>query len=83
MGTIEVVTIPVADLRELIRQETSNVITKALQGQNDELLNVKQLCERIPGLTRYLFKQLETKAKLKNIRGKYSLKAVKDAMQSH
>ncbi|MGC3818605.1 hypothetical protein [Acinetobacter sp. G11] len=83
MGAIEVVTIPVADLRELIRQETSNAITKALQGQNDELLNVKQLCERIPGLTRHLFKQLETKAKLKNIRGKYSLKAVKDAMQSH
>ncbi|WP_166168979.1 hypothetical protein [Acinetobacter sp. SA01] len=83
MGAIEIVTIPLADLRELIRQETSNAITQALQCQNDELLNVTQLCERIPGLTRHLFKKLETKAKLKNIRGKYSLRAVKDAMQSH
>lgn len=83
MNSIEVVTIPLAELRELIHQETFNAVEKALQGQNDELLNIKQLCDRIPGLTRHLFKQLETRAKLKNIQGKYSLNSVKVAMQSH
>lgn len=83
MAAVKIVTMQEDELRELIRQETSNVIAKALQNQNDELLTVTQLCERIPGLTRYIFKKLEKSSKLKNTRGKYSLKIVKDAMQSH
>jgi len=51
--------------------------------RDDELLNVEQLCKRIPGLTRHLFKKLADRAKLKNISGKYSLNAVKGALQSH
>ena len=83
MGAVKIITIQEDELRDLIRQETSNAIKQALAGQHDELLTVKQLCERIPGLSRYLFKKLEEKAKLKNTQGKYSIQSVKAAMQSH
>lgn len=83
MSTIEVITVPLNTLRDLIRQETTLAMNQFHANQHDELLTVTQLCERIPGLTRYIFKKLEKSSKLKNTRGKYSLKAVKDAMQSH
>ena len=50
MGAVKIITMQEDELRDLIRQETSNAIQQALAGQHDELLTVKQLCERIPGL---------------------------------
>lgn len=83
MGAVKIITMQEDELRDLIRQETSNAIKQALAGQHDELLTIVQLCDKIPGLSRHLFKKLAMDAKLKNVRGKYSLKSVKDAMQSH
>lgn len=82
MGAIKFITMPEDELRELIRQETAHAIQQAFAGQHDELLTVKQLCEKIPGMSRYLFKKLVLKAKLKNVQGRYSLASVKAAMQS-
>lgn len=83
MGAVKIITIQEDELRDLIRQETSLAIVEALNQQSDELLNITQLCDRIPGLTRHLFKKLEQKHKLKNTQGKYSLKTVRGALQSH
>ena len=83
MEQIKIVTMPEHELREMIRQETTAAVTEALASQADELLNVGQICEKIPGMTRYLFKNLVSSAKLKDVQGRYSLRAVKAAMQSH
>lgn len=81
MGAIKVITITESELRELIRQEATAAFAVALESQADELLNIKQICERIPGMSRHLFKNLVEKTKLKDIQGRYSLQAVKAAMQ--
>ncbi|MCX0338311.1 hypothetical protein [Acinetobacter radioresistens] len=82
MEKVKLVTIEESELRELIRQEAALAINEALSNQSDELLRIDELCRKIPGLTRYRFDKLKTEAKLKNIRGRYSLKSVKAAMQS-
>lgn len=82
MEKVKLVTIQESELRELIRQEAARAINEALSNQSDELLRIDELCRKIPGLTRYRFDKLKTEAKLKNIRGRYSLKSVKAAMQS-
>lgn len=82
MEKVKLVTIQESELRELIRQEAAQAINDALANQSDELLRINELCRKIPGLTRYRFDKLKTEAKLKNVRGKYSLKSVKAAMQS-
>ncbi len=82
MEKVKLVTIQESELRELIRQEAARAISEALSNQSDELLRIDELCRKIPGLTRYRFDKLKTEAKLKNIRGRYSLKSVKAAMQS-
>lgn len=81
MEKVKLVTIQESELRELIRQEAARAINEALSNQSDELLRIDELCRKIPGLTRYRFDKLKTEAKLKNIRGRYSLKSVKAAMQ--
>ncbi|OTL21609.1 hypothetical protein [Acinetobacter pittii] len=48
-----------------------------------ELLNITQLCERIPGLSYHSFKKLAKEHRFKDIKGRYSLTAVKAALQSH
>ena len=58
-------------------------VAKGKEIKEDELLNIDQICKKIPGMTRHLFKKLVEETKLKNIRGKYSFNAVKVAMQSH
>ena len=80
MAEIKLIAIQEAELREIIRQEVTIAINEVLSAQNDELVTIKRICEKIPGMTRYLFKQLERKTKLKNINGRYSLKAVRDAL---
>lgn len=81
MAEIKIVTISESELRELIRQEVNIAIKDALAEHNDELVTIKQICEKIPGMTRYIFKQLEATTKLKNFKGKYSLLAVKHALR--
>lgn len=80
MAEIKLIAIQEAELREIIRQEVTVALRQHFESQNDALLNISQICESIPGMTRHLFKRLEANAKLKNIRGKYSLKAVNDAL---
>lgn len=82
MEQIKIITMPEHELREMIRQETTAAVVAVLANQADELLNVGQICEKIPGMTRYLFKNLASTAKLKDVQGRYSLNAVKAAMQS-
>ena len=82
MGAIKIVTMQEDELRDLIRQETLIAIKQVFAQKDDEMLNIEQLCEKIPGLTRYIFKKLAVESKLKCVRGKYSLNAVKAAMQS-
>lgn len=79
MTEIKLITIQEAELREIIRQEITAVLKQHFESQKDALLNISQICESIPGMTQHLFKKLEAEAKLKNIRGKYSLNAVKHA----
>lgn len=72
-----------SELESLLDRVCRKAIREAFAEKDDELLNIDQLCKKIPGLTRHLFKKLATDAKLVNTRGKYSLNAVKDALQSH
>ena len=85
MSEIEVKMIHITEteLESLLDRVCRKAILEAFAQKEDEVLNIGQICERIPGMTRYLFSQLQKKANLKNIRGKYSLNAVKAAMQSH
>ncbi|MGE4314592.1 hypothetical protein [Acinetobacter sp.] len=83
MAEITLIAIQEAELREIIRQEVTAALKQHFESQNDALLNISQICELIPGMTRHIFKKLEADAKLKNIRGKYSLKAVKDALHQY
>ena len=72
-----------SELESMLDRVCKKAISEAFAEKDDEVLNIGQICEKIPGMSRYLFSQLRKKANLKNIRGKYSLKAVKAAMQSH
>lgn len=78
----KIATIEETELRAIVREEAANAYREVLAEQKDELLNIGELCEEIPGLTRYLFTQLQKTAHLKNVRGKYSLREVKAALQS-
>lgn len=83
MNEIKIVTMTETELETLLDRVCKKAILDAFAQKDDELLNITQLCERIPGLTRHIFKKLVENAKLKNTRGKYSLNDVKVAMQSH
>ncbi|ENU23530.1 hypothetical protein F993_01683 [Acinetobacter proteolyticus] len=83
MSEVKVITITETELENLLDRVCRKAILDAFAQKDDEILNIGQICERIPGMSRYLFSQLQKKANLKNIRGKYSLNAVKAAMQSH
>lgn len=74
--------VSIEELREIVREESKIAYQQALEEQQDELLTIGQLCEKIPGMTRYAFSKLKKTAHISNVRGKYSLKSVKAAMQS-
>ncbi|WP_227523938.1 hypothetical protein [Acinetobacter pseudolwoffii] len=80
MAEIKLIAIQEAELREIIRQEVTAALKQHYESHNDALLNIAQICESIPGMTRYRFKKLEAKAKLNNLQGRYSLNAVKVAL---
>lgn len=82
MTEVKFVSMPATELVQLMEKACENAVSKVLAAQGDELLNIKQLCERIPGLSYHTFKKLEKEHKLKDIRGRYSLTAVKAALQS-
>lgn len=79
---VKVITITETELENLLDRVCRKVVLEAFAQKDDEILNIGQICEKIPGMSRYLFSQLKKKAGLKDIRGKYSLNAVKAAMQS-
>ncbi len=81
MTEFKIIAIQEAELREIIRQEVTAALKQHLESKNDILLNISQICDSIPGMTRHLFKKLVARKKLKNLNGKYSLKAVKDSLQ--
>lgn len=79
---IEVVNIGKKELAELLYNTSKQAAMDALAEQNDELLTVVQLCSRIPGMTRHTFNNLKDAQRLKGVSGKYSLAAVRKAMQA-
>jgi hypothetical protein len=83
MSEVKIITITEPELESLIDRVCRKVILEAFAQRDDELLNIEQLCQKIPGLTRHIFKKLVNQANLKNVRGKYSLNEVRDALQSH
>jgi len=78
---IKFVLMPTNELSKLLEDACERAVVKVLAEQNDELLSIGQLCERIPGMTYYLFKQLRKQQKIQSIRGHYSLESVKAALQ--
>lgn len=83
MSEVKIITITEPELESLIDRVCRKAVLEAFAQRDDELLNIEQLCQKIPGLTRHLFKKLVQQANLKNVRGKYSLNEVKGALQSH
>ncbi|MEQ0924078.1 hypothetical protein ABLT40_09795 [Acinetobacter schindleri] len=83
MSEVKIITITEPELESLIDRVCRKAILEAFAQRDDELLNIEQLCQKIPGLTRHIFKKLVNQANLKNVRGKYSLNEVRDALQSH
>ncbi len=71
-----------SELESMLDRVCKKAILEAFAEKDDELLNITQLCKRIPGLTWHTFKKLAKDKKLPNVQGKYSLKLVKAAMQS-
>lgn len=82
MGENRMIIMHESELESLLDRVCRKAVLEAFAEKDDELLNITQLCERIPGLTWYSFKKLAKDKKLPNVRGKYSLKLVKAAMQS-
>lgn len=82
MTTVQLITITAPELEALVGRACRDAVQEVLAQKDDELLNIDQMCEKIPGLTRYMFHKIAKEYKLKCIRGKYSLNAVKAAMQS-
>ncbi|AKJ45977.1 hypothetical protein MW722_001224 [Acinetobacter baumannii] len=83
MTEVKFVSMPASELAQVIEKACENAVTKVLAAQGDELLNITQLCERIPGLSYHSFKKLAKEHRFKDIKGRYSLTAVKAALQSH
>lgn len=58
MAEIKLIAMQEAELREIIRQEVTAALRQYFESQNDALLNISQICELIPGMTRHIFKRL-------------------------
>ena len=82
MSETKMISIPENELESLLARVCRKAIREAFAEQEDEFLNIKQICDRISGLSWYTFKNLAKEKNLVSINGKYSLKAVKDAMRS-
>lgn len=82
MTEVKFVSMPASELEQLIEKVCEKAVSKVLAAQGDELLTISDLQKRIPGLSWHIFDKLRKKHKLKDVRGKYSLKAVKALLQS-
>ncbi|MES5709830.1 hypothetical protein U2E90_06495 [Acinetobacter baumannii] len=82
MTEVKFVSMPASELAQLMEKACENAVSKVLAAQGDELLTISELQKRIPGLSWHIFDKLRKKHKLKDVRGKYSLKAVKALLQS-
>lgn len=76
---IQVVTIKLDDLVKIVDAAVAKQFEKI--NNQDRLLNIAQICQETE-LTRHTFDCLKKKHNLKCVGGKYSLLAVKKAMQS-
>ncbi len=48
---IKFVLITTDELTKLLEEACERAVTRVLANQEDELLNISQICERIPGMT--------------------------------
>lgn len=80
---VEFVQIEKTALEKLIYQVSRQAMRDELaqHSERDEMLNIAQICERT-GMTRHTFAILRDKHKIKCVGGKYSLGAIRKAMQS-
>lgn len=81
-AAIEIVQMERSALEDLIYRTAKKAYEDAKAEEDDELLTIAELCLRINGLSRYTFKKLLEKVKIPNVQGKYSIKAVRAALQS-
>lgn len=82
MTEVKFVSMPANELMQMVEKACESAVSKVLAAQGDELLTISDLQKRIPGLSWHIFDKLRKKHKLKDVRGKYSLKAVKALLQS-
>ncbi|WP_407533527.1 hypothetical protein [Acinetobacter baumannii] len=83
MTEVKFVSMPASELAQVIEKACENAVAKVLAAQEDELLTIKEICKRIPGLSYYTFVKLRKQYNIADINGKYSSKAVKALLQSH
>ncbi|HAV3487895.1 hypothetical protein DWA12_07075 [Acinetobacter baumannii] len=83
MTEVKFVSMPASELAQVIEKACENAVTKVLAAQEDELLTIKEICKRIPGLSYHTFVKLRKQYNIADINGKYSSKAVKALLQSH
>ena len=79
---IEIVQIEKSALEDLIYRTAKKAYEDAKAEEKDQLLNKKDICLSIPGMTLYLLNKLVDKHKLRDVQGRYSLADVKAAMRS-
>lgn len=82
MTEVKFVSMPANELMQMVEKACESAVSKVLAAQGDELLTISDLQKRIPGLSWHIFDKLRKRHKLKDVRGKYSLKAVKALLQS-
>lgn len=80
---VEIVQIERSALEQLIYQVSKKAYLdgRAECEERDEMLNIAQICERT-GLTRHTFATFRDTHKIKCVGGKYSLGAIRKAMQA-
>jgi len=82
MTEVKFVSMPASELAQMMEKACENAMSKVLAAQGDELLTIKDLCVRIPGLSYHTFTKLRKKHNMKDVNGRYSLKAVIAVLQS-
>jgi CTP:phosphocholine cytidylyltransferase-like protein len=76
---INIIQIEESVLKNLIKASVAEAIAE--QTQNEQMLNIGQICERT-GMSRYTFNTLKDKHNIKCVAGKFCFGDVKKAMQT-
>ncbi|MFW2056307.1 hypothetical protein [Acinetobacter haemolyticus] len=82
MTEVKFVSMPANELALIVEAACENAVAKVLAAQDDELLTIKDICKRIPGMSYHTFVKLRKKHNMVDINGRYSFKAVKAVLQS-